>query len=142
MLYLKYMEIDISTPALLFSAISLLILAYTNRFLALANLIRQYGALYKEHPETRFLKQIQNFDIRLNIIKKTQIFGVVSFLFCVLCMFLIFINLIIPAEILFAISLICLFISLLLSLKELFLSIGALNVELEDIKNEVSKTPS
>lgn len=133
------MEIDISTPALLFSAISLLILAYTNRFLALANLIRQYGALYKEHPETRFLKQIQNFDIRLNIIKKTQIFGVVSFLFCVLCMFLIFVNLIIPAEILFAISLICLFISLLLSLKELFLSIGALNVELEDIKNEFSE---
>lgn len=139
MLYLKYMEIDISTPALLFSAISLLILAYTNRFLALANLIRQYGALYKEHPETRFLKQIQNFDIRLNIIKKTQIFGVVSFLFCVLCMFLIFVNLIIPAEILFAISLICLFISLLLSLKELFLSIGALNVELEDIKKELSE---
>ena len=133
------MEIDISTPALLFSAISLLILAYTNRFLALANLIRQYGALYKEHPETRFLKQIQNFDIRLNIIKKTQIFGVVSFLFCVLCMFLIFVNLIIPAEILFAISLICLFISLLLSLKELFLSIGALNVELEDIKKELSE---
>ena len=142
MLYFKYMEIDISTPALLFSAISLLMLAYTNRFLALANLIRQYGALYKEHPETRFLKQIQNFDIRLNVIKKTQIFGVVSFLFCVLCMFLIFVNLIIPAEILFAFSLICLFISLLLSLKELFLSIGALNVELEDIKNEVSKTPS
>ena len=139
MLYLKYMEIDISTPALLFSAISLLILAYTNRFLALANLSRQYGALYKEHPETRFLKQIQNFDIRLNIIKKTQIFGVVSFLFCVLCMFLIFVNLIIPAEILFAISLICLFISLLLSLKELFLSIGALNVELEDIKKELSE---
>lgn len=133
------MEIDISTPALLFSAISLLILAYTNRFLALANLIRQYGALYKEHPETHFLKQIQNFDIRLNIIKKTQIFGVVSFLFCVLCMFLIFVNLIIPAEILFAISLIFLFISLLLSLKELFLSIGALNVELEDIKKEFSE---
>ena len=142
MLYLKYMEIDISTPALLFSAISLLILAYTNRFLALANLIRQYGALYKEHPETRFLKQIQNFDVRLKVIKMTQIFGVVSFLFCVLCMFLIFVNLIIPAEILFAFSLICLFISLLLSLKELFMSIGALNVELEDIKNEVSKTPS
>jgi len=133
------MEIDISTPALLFSAISLLMLAYTNRFLALANLIRQYGALYKEHPETRFLKQIQNFDIRLNVIKKTQIFGVVSFLFCVLCMFLIFVNLIIPAEILFAISLICLFISLLLSLKELFMSIGALNVELEDIKKEFSE---
>ena len=139
MLYFKYMEIDISTPALLFSAISLLMLAYTNRFLALANLIRQYGALYKEHPETRFLKQIQNFDIRLNVIKKTQIFGVVSFLFCVLCMFLIFVNLIIPAEILFAISLICLFISLLLSLKELFMSIGALNVELEDIKKEFSE---
>lgn len=134
------MEIDISTPALLFSAISLLILAYTNRFLALASLIRQYIGLYKEHHEERILKQIHNFDVRLKVIKMTQIFGVISFLFCVLCMFLIFINLIIPPEILFAFSLICLFISLLLSLKELFMSIGALNVELEDIKTEISKT--
>lgn len=128
------MDIQISTPALLFSAISLLILAYTNRFLALASLIRQYAALYRENREDRVLKQIQNFDTRLKVIKITQIFGVISFLFCVLSMFLIFINRMLFAEILFAFSLLTLFISLLLSLKELFMSIGALNIELEEIK--------
>ena len=133
------MEINISTPALLFSAISLLMLAYTNRFLALAQLIRQYATMYREHPEDRFLKQIQNFDARLNIIKITQIFGVTSFLFCVLSMFLIFIKWITPAEILFAISLVALFASLLLSLKELFMSIGALNIELGEIVSEYRK---
>lgn len=133
------MEINISTPALLFSAISLLMLAYTNRFLALAQLIRQYATMYREHPEDRVLKQIQNFDARLNIIKITQIFGVTSFLFCVLSMFLIFIKWITPAEILFAISLVALFASLLLSLKELFMSIGALNIELGEIVSEYRK---
>lgn len=128
------MDIQISTPALLFSAISLLILAYTNRFLALASLIRQYATLYRENREDRVLKQIQNFDTRLKVIKMTQIFGVISFLFCVLSMFLIFINRMLFAEILFAFSLLTLFISLLLSLKELFMSIGALNIELEEIK--------
>lgn len=129
------MDIQISTPALLFSAISLLILAYTNRFLALASLIRQYATLYRENQEDRVLKQIQNFDTRLKVIKMTQIFGVVSFLFCVLSMFLIFINRMLSAEILFAFSLLALFVSLLLSLKELFMSIGALNIELEEIKS-------
>ena len=128
------MEIEITTPALLFSAITLLMLAYTNRFLALAALIRQYIALYKEKKDASILKQIRNFDTRLKIIKYTQIFGVGSFLFCVVSMFLIFVQLIIPAEIIFAISLILLFISLLLSLRELFLSIGALSVVMEEIR--------
>lgn len=128
------MEIEITTPALLFSAITLLMLAYTNRFLALAALIRQYIVLYKEKKDASILKQIRNFDTRLKIIKYTQIFGVGSFLFCVVSMFLIFVQLIIPAEIIFAISLILLFISLLLSLRELFLSIGALSVEMEEIR--------
>ena len=128
------MEIEITTPALLFSAITLLMLAYTKRILALAALIRQYIALYKEKKDASILKQIRNFDIRLKIIKYTQIFGVGSFLFCVVSMFLIFVQLIIPAEIIFAISLILLFISLLLSLRELFLSIGALSVEMEEIR--------
>jgi len=128
------MEIEITTPALLFSAITLLMLAYTNRFLALAALIRQYIALYKEKKEDGILKQIHNFETRLKIIKYTQIFGVGSFLFCVVSMFLIFIQLIIPAEIVFGISLILLFVSLLFSLRELFLSIGALNVEMDEIR--------
>jgi hypothetical protein len=80
------MEFNISTPALLFSAISLLMLAYTNRFLALASLIRQHIQLYEEKKEENTLKQIQNFKIRLKVIKYTQIFGVISFSLCVISM--------------------------------------------------------
>ena len=71
------MEFNISTPALLFSAISLLMLAYTNRFLALAALIRQFIRQFEEKQETHILKQIQNFKKRLKIIKHTQLFGIV-----------------------------------------------------------------
>ncbi|NLW30895.1 MAG: DUF2721 domain-containing protein [Fibrobacter sp.] len=130
------MEFNLSTPALLFSAISLLILAYTNRFLAVAALVRQHINLYEKSNEENILKQINNFETRLKIIKYTQIFGVVSFLFCVVSMVLIFINRIFPAEIVFLLSLIALFVSLLLSLQEVFLSIGALNIELERIKRK------
>jgi hypothetical protein len=129
------MEFNISTPTVLFSAISLLMLAYTNRFLAVASLIRQHIQIYEEKKDENILKQIQNFKIRLNIIKYTQIFGVISFSLCVVSMFLIFVSKIIPAEIVFALSLISLFISLLLSLQEILLSIGALNIEMNRIKD-------
>lgn len=128
------MDFDLGTPAVLFSAISLLMLAYTNRFLALASLIRQHNALYRDNPDPKILKQIANFRVRLSVIKFTQIFGVLSFLFCVISMFLIFVEAIIAAKWSFAFSLILLFVSLLLSLRELFLSIGALRVELDEIQ--------
>jgi hypothetical protein len=128
------MEFNISTPALLFSAISLLMLAYTNRFLALANLIRQHIQLYEEKKDENTLKQIQNFKIRLKVIKYTQIFGVISFSLCVISMFLIFVSKIVPAEIVFALSLVSLFVSLVLSLQEILLSIGALNIEMNRLR--------
>jgi hypothetical protein len=128
------MEFNISTPALLFSAISLLMLAYTNRFLALASLIRQHIQLYEDKKEENTLKQIQNFKIRLKVIKYTQIFGVISFSLCVISMFLIFVSKIIPAEIVFALSLVSLFVSLVLSLQEILLSIGALNIEMNRLR--------
>lgn len=130
------MEFSISTPALLFSAITILILAYTNRFLALASLVRQHIALYKESPEESILRQLKNFRQRLIVIKYTQIIGVLSFLFCVVSMFCIFLGWVIPAEIVFGISLVLLFLSLLLSLHELFLSIGALDVEMQKVFNK------
>jgi uncharacterized Tic20 family protein len=128
------MEFNLSTPALLFSAISLFMLAHTNRFLALSSLIRQHIALYDEKKDENILGQIENFRIRLNVIKNTQIFGVISFLFCVISMFLIFVNAILPAEIAFGLSLASLFVSLALSLRELFLSIGALKLEMRRVQ--------
>ena len=133
------MEFNISTPALLFSAISLLMLAYTNRFLALAALIRQFIRQFEEKQETHILKQIQNFKKRLKIIKYTQLFGVISFLLCVISMFSIFVNMILTAEIIFALSLITMFVSLLLSLQEVLLSIGALNIEMHKIEDKAEK---
>jgi len=133
------MEFNISTPALLFSAISLLMLAYTNRFLALAALIRQFIRQFEEKQETHILKQIQNFKKRLKIIKYTQLFGVISFLLCVISMFSIFVNMILTAEIIFALSLIMMFVSLLLSLQEVLLSIGALNIEMRKIEDKAEK---
>jgi hypothetical protein len=128
------MDFSISTPALLFSAISLLILAYTNKFLALSGLIRQMIEQYGKTSDANILKQIDNFQIRLRLIKYTQVFGVIGFLFCVVSMFLIFVDFVIPSEISFGISLVTVFVSLFLSLQEILLSIGALDIELNRIK--------
>ena len=81
------MDFNLSTPALLFSAISLLMLAYTNRFLAIANLTRESVKAYQENKSSNTLKQIRHFKIRLRLIKLTQVFGVVSFLICTVSMF-------------------------------------------------------
>ncbi|MCX7656509.1 DUF2721 domain-containing protein [Treponema sp. J25] len=128
------MEFNLSTPALLFSAISLFMLAFTNRFLSLATLIRQHVALYEEKKDPNTLAQIHNFYRRLKIIKYTQIFAVLSFLLCVISMFIIFVHDETLAKWFFGASLVSLFVSLLFSLQELFLSIGALKLEIERIK--------
>lgn len=130
------MEFTLSTPALLFSAISLFMMAHTNRFLALANLIRQHVALYEQKKEKRVIQQIRIFRRRLSIIKFSQVSAVVSFLLCVVSMFLIFISRQALAEAAFAVSLATLFVSLAFSLYELLLSIGALNIEMERIADQ------
>jgi len=136
------MEFNMSTPALLFSAITLLLLAYTNRFLTVASLVRQFVSVYKEKPDENIYKQISNFRIRLTLMKYTQVFGVLSFLFCVVCMFLIFLQKILMAEIVFALSLILLMVSLLFSLYEVFISIGALKLELDQLDEQCRSNQS
>jgi len=84
------MNIDLTTPALLFPAISLLLLAYTNRFLTLATIIRSLHQNYKEKPNIALLGQIENMRKRVHLIKHMQGIGVASLFLCVLCMFLLF----------------------------------------------------
>ena len=111
------MELSITTPALLFPAISLLMLAYTNRFLALANLIRNLHDKYKKDPnEKHIVGQIRNLRKRARLIRSMQAFGVVSFLFCVVCMYCIFRGWNDAGYIIFALSIIAFVISLVLSL--------------------------
>ena len=135
------MEISINTPALLFPAISLLMLAYTNRFLALANLIRNLYSKYKEHPDTgSVLKQIQNLRLRLKLIRLMQMFGVLSLFLCVLSMFFVYERLSGWANSLFAASLVAMLVSLFLSLWEIQISTRALEIELKDMEDDQPNT--
>ena len=128
------MEITVTTPALLFPAISLLLLAYTNRFLTLANLIRDLHARYKASHEPVILPQIANLRYRIVLIRDMQAFGVASLLMCTLCMFVLFAGLLVVGEIIFGISLILMMVSLGLSFREIQLSIGALELRLRDLE--------
>ncbi|MES2850707.1 MAG: DUF2721 domain-containing protein [Bacteroidota bacterium] len=129
------LEININTPALLFPAITLLMLAYTNRFLSLAALVRKLHDEYNRgEKEAHLLRQIKNIRSRLNLIRYMQSFGIFSFLCCVLCMYSIFRGWMLVAHWIFATSLICLLISIILSLLEINKSTRAIELELSDIE--------
>ncbi len=129
------MELTLNTPALLFPAITLLMLAYTNRFLSLASLVRNLHAKYnKEEKQDHLKKQINSLRNRLNLIKWMQGFGVLSFLCCVLCMFAIYSHQQTIAHIIFGLSLLSLLVSIICSLIEIFQSTKALEIELSDME--------
>lgn len=129
------LDIDINTPALLFPAITLLMLAYTNRFLSLASLVRKlHDEYHRGEKEKNILSQIKNIRSRLNLIRYMQGLGVVSFLCCVLCMYAIFRNWMELAHWIFAASLLFLLLSIVLSLLEINKSTRAIELELSDIE--------
>lgn len=131
------MEISINTPALLFPAITFIMLIYSNRFLALANLIRSLHDRYDtkdEQAKQIIIKQIRNLRTRLTMIKFMQILGVCSFFMCMMCMYQIFVGHHKTAHWLFAISLFFLMISMVLSLLEIQISTVALEHELSDME--------
>lgn len=131
------MEISINTPALLFPAITLLMLAYTNRFLALASLVRKlHDEFLKQTDDKRLLRQINNLRNRISLIRYMQAFGVLSFVLCVICMYVIVTGRQNMAYQIFASSLVCLLISLILSLVEIWKSTHALDLELSDIESK------
>ena len=127
-------QLTLTTPALLFSAISLILLAYNNRFLAYAQVVRNLHTTFKENPNSLLLGQIQNLRKRLQLTKTMQILGISSLLLCVICMFLIYVNLHIWAEILFGIALVLLILSLAISIREIQISVKALDLHLNDME--------
>jgi hypothetical protein len=128
-------EISINTPALLFPAITLLMLAYTNRFLSLAALVRKLHDEYlRGEKEKNILSQIKNIRSRLNLIRYMQGFGIMSFLCCVLCMYVIFRKWVELSNWIFAASLLFLLVSIILSLVEINKSTKAIELELSDIE--------
>lgn len=127
------MELTLTTPGLLFSAISLLLLAYTNRFLSLAALIRQLHTHYKESGDKGAKAQIDNLKKRVDLIKNMQLLGIGSLFMSVFCMVSLYAHWIIPGKIMFGVSLVMLLISLGLSIIEIQISVKALNIQLEDL---------
>jgi hypothetical protein len=130
----KKMEINLTTPALLFPAISLLLLAFTNRFLALANLIRQLHASYKSDPDEILLGQIANIRYRINLIRDMQAYGVTSLLLCVICMLVLFAGWVTVGKWIFALSLVFMAVALAMSIREIQISVGALDLQLKDLE--------
>lgn len=127
-------QLSLTTPALLFSAISLLLLAYTNRFLAYASVVRNLHARYKENPDALIVGQIQNLRKRLVLTRTMQLLGIGSLLLCVLCMLLVYIELQLSAEIIFGIALVMLIVSLAISVREIQISVKALDLHISDME--------
>jgi hypothetical protein len=128
------MEITLTTPALLFPTISLLLLAYSNRFLAIASRIRDLHARYRGSCDELILAQIESLRGRVLLIRNMQACGIVSLFLCVLCMFLLFAGQLAAGKLIFALSLVLMMVSLALSLREIQISVRALNLELHDIE--------
>lgn len=132
-------ELTLTTPALLFSAISLIMLAYTNRFLAYAAVIRNLHAVYLDKKDKSLIYQIKNLKQRINLTRWMQIFGISSLLLCVLTMFLIYIHQQLIAVWVFGVALILLIISLVLLIKEIKISSQALMLHISDIENHLKE---
>ena len=127
------MELNLSIPALLFPAISLTMLAYNARYLAIAALIRELHKRYQNQSSSPVKRQIKQLRRRLGIIKAMQAMAIISFLLAVITMFFIYIEKMVWANIAFGISLIALMISLSLSFLEVQLSTQALEIQLNDM---------
>ena len=128
------MELTLTIPALLFPAISLSMLAYNARYLAIAALIRQLHKQYKETRSKLLGLQVRQLQKRLNIIKNMQAVAILSFLFSAITMFLIYVGFDFWANLAFGISLLALVLSLILSLIEVQISTKALGIQLQDME--------
>lgn len=128
------MELSLSIPALLFPAISLTMLAYNARYLAIAALIRQLHQKYQETASESVGLQVIKLNKRLSLIKNMQATAIFSFLLAVITMALIYLELSTWANLVFGVSLIALMVSLVLSLIEVQISTKALSIQLKDME--------
>jgi hypothetical protein len=127
------MTLEIQTPALLFSATSLILLAYTNRFLTIAQIVRGLKKTYDQDHSKSILLQIKSLNIRISLIRYMQLFGVMCLFLSVFAMLVLFLEQQILGIYLFAASLLSLLISLGLSFWEISISVTALRLHLSDL---------
>lgn len=132
-------ELTLTTPSLFFSAISLIMLAYTNRFMGYAQLVRNLAQDYEMNPTEEIKLQIRNLRVRLSLIRLMQVLGIISLLLCTLTMFLIYINMPLVAVYMFGVAMLSLIISLAVSIQEIIISVRALDIHLESLSDRTIK---
>lgn len=128
-------ELSITTPALMFSAVSLILLAYTNRFLGYAQIIRNLYAEYKKDKDTVLVDQIKNLRKRLYLIRAMQIFGVLSLFLSMASMLFLYLGFDFSGAFSFGGGLICMIASLAISLWEIQISVIALELHLKNMED-------
>ena len=128
--------LDLTTPSLLFSAISLILLAYTNRFLSYASVVRALKEKHQQTHDPKDIAQIANLRKRLYLIRSMQILGILSLLLCVIAMFFIYVSWQVFAAWIFGIALLLLAASLCVCIWEINISVKALEIHLEDISSK------
>lgn len=131
------MELTLTTPALLFPTVSLILLAYTNRFLAVAALIRKLSAQYKDEPDKNIAAQIKSLKLRVRLIRDMQMLSIFALFLSVLCMFSLFSGEELIAKYIFGSSLISMLISLSMSFREIQISTHALSIQLKDMDDDL-----
>ncbi len=132
------MTFQVDTPALLFSATSLILLAYTNRFLTIAQIVRGLKQSYDEKKNKSILIEIRNLNLRIKLIRYMQLFGVFSLFLSVFAMFMLFFKLKVVGIVFFGIGLLSLLVSLGISFWEITISVDALQIHLKDILDEAN----
>ena len=127
---------DMTTPALLFPAISLLFVAYTNRLHSLSVLIRAMTTEGSDESKTKHTEeQLDILKKRVTYIKRMQVFGIVSFIFNLMTIICFYIEQISLAYYIFGFGLIMLSASLIFALLETLISTKALDIHLENYKS-------
>lgn len=130
------MHLEISTPALFFPAVSLLMLAYTNRFFGLAAIIRTLHRSHTEKPDPVLLLEIKSMRRRMHLIRDMQSFGIVAIILCTVCMFLLFRGYYRAGAAVFGVSMVCMLLSLIWALVEVRMSGQALDLHLRDLEKD------
>ena len=129
-------ELTLTTPSLLFSAVSLILLAYTNRFISYASLVRTLKEKHQQTHDPKNVAQIANLRKRLYLTRSMQILGLLSLLFCVISMFFIYISWKIIAAWIFGVGLLLLAASLCVCIWEINISVNALEIHLQDMSSK------
>ena len=129
------MNIDYTVTALMFPAIPLLMVVYSNRFHTLSRLIRELHDehVYEKHIPAEWKKQFINLSRRISILRWTIMFAAFGFLFNMLTVFALYLNELFLARVIFGSCCLSMIISIIFFIREIQISTNALNLHMSDM---------